>query len=328
MKSFARILILLVFPFAVLPALAAEPAYKYWRIGNPNDITAKTTAGYSLMGGGSDQDAAFKFLCEKSGGGDFLILTASDDHDYNPYIQELCRQNSVATLSVSSSEAANDPFVAATIRKAEALFISGGDQSHYVKYWKPSPMRAAIQELIDRGVPVGGTSAGLAILGEFGFAALNDSAYSPESLKNPFNDRITIDHGFLSIPHMENTITDTHFKKRDRLGRTLVFMARILQDGMAKQIRAIGVDEKSAALLEPDGKITVVGQGTGAYFYRANAAPEICKPDTPLTFRGIEVYHVPTGGSFNAASWSGSGGSAYTLNVENGVIQSSSGANY
>jgi cyanophycinase len=310
---------------------AAEPAYKYSRIGNAEDVKTKTVAGYALMGGGKDQDAAFKFLCEKSGGGDFLILTADPDKDYddyNPYIQKLCKENSIATLSIVSAEAANDPFVAETIRKAEALFITGGDQAKYVKYWKPSPMRMAMQSLIDRGVPVGGTSAGLAILGEFGFPALNDSAYSEASLKNPYNDRVMIDRGFLAIPHLEDTLTDTHFKKRDRLGRTLVFMARILQDGMAKEVRGIGVDEKSAALLEPNGSMTVVGPGTGAYFYRTATAPKICKPNTPLTFTGINVYHVPPGATFSVTAWNGSGGSAYTLNVESGVIQSSSGSKY
>lgn len=311
--------------------VAADPAYKYSRIGSAEDVKTKTVAGYALMGGGTDQDSAFKFLCDKSGGGDFLILTASSDKDYddyNPYIQKICKENSVATLSIASAEAANDPFVAEAIRKAEALFITGGDQAKYVKFWKPSPMRAAMQSVIDRGVPVGGTSAGLAIMGEFGFPAFNDSAYSEASLKNPFDVRVMIDRGFLAIPHLDNTITDTHFKKRDRLGRTLVFLARILQDGMAKEVRGIGVDEKSAALLEPDGSVTVVGPGTGAYFYRTSTLPRICKPNTPLTFTGIDVYHVPPGGMFNVVGWSGSGGNAYTLAVQAGTIESSSGSNY
>ena len=45
-------------------------------------------------------------------------------------------------------------------------------------------------------------------------------------------------------------ITDTHFVKRDRLGRSLVFMARILQDDWAKRIRAIAVEENAAVLVE------------------------------------------------------------------------------
>jgi cyanophycinase len=234
----------------------------------------------------------------------------------------------VATISIPNAEAANDPFVAAAIGKAEALFITGGDQAKYVTFWKPSPMRNALQELIRRGAPLGGTSAGLAIMGEFDFAALHDTAYSEESLKNPYNEGVTIDHNFLAIPHLENIITDTHFKKRDRLGRSLVFMARILQDGMSQQIREIAVDEKSAVLLEANGSTTVVGSGTGAYFYRPTAPPQTCKPNTPLTFRGIDVYHVPTGGKFSLVSWTGEQGLAYTLNVEAGVIRSTSGSKY
>jgi cyanophycinase len=309
-------------------AFAADSSLKIWRVGSATDVTTKSTPAYALMGGGSDQDPAFKFLCDHSGGGDFVILTASGDDDYNPYIQKLCKQNSVTTLKIPDAAAANDPKVVDALQHAEALFITGGDQSNYVKYWKPSPMKAAIQALIDRGVPVGGTSAGLAILGEFGFSAMNDTAYSKVTLKDPYDKTVTIDHDFLKIPHMERIITDTHFKKRDRLGRTLVFMARILQDDAVKQMRDVAVDEKSAVLLNADGSAQVVGVGTGAYFYSADGAPKTCKAGTPLTFGPISVYHVPTGGSFNFANWSGSGGNAYTLNVEEGVIKSSMGENY
>lgn len=325
---FLRLGLLLCSSLLICSLAPAQTTYRYWRVGNPEDVTTKTTFGISLMGGGTDQDPAFKFLCDKSGGGDFVILTASGKDDYNPYIQKLCKQNSVATILIPDAAAAKDPFVAETIRKAEALFITGGDQAKYVTYWKPSPVRDAIQDLINRGVPIGGTSAGLAILGEFDFAALNDTAYSKDSLANPFNAGITIDHGFLSIPQMKDIITDTHFKKRDRLRRSLAFMTRILHDDMAKEIREVALDEKSAAMVEADGSLTVTGPGSGAYFYRPTAPAEVCKPNVPLTFKGIEVYHVPAGGTFNLLSWTGTGGRAYTLNVENGEIRSSSGEKY
>ena len=81
------------------------------------------------MGGGKDLDDAFSWMCQKSGGGDFLVIRATGDDDYNPYIAKLCKQNSVATLVIPTREAAMDPKVAETLQKAEALFISGGDQS-------------------------------------------------------------------------------------------------------------------------------------------------------------------------------------------------------
>ena len=49
---------------------------------------AAPRAGYALMGGGTDLDEAFLWLCERAGGGDFLVLRATGTDDYNPYIQE------------------------------------------------------------------------------------------------------------------------------------------------------------------------------------------------------------------------------------------------
>ncbi len=103
------------------------------------------------------------------GGGDFLILRASGDDDYNPYIKDLCHINSVATLLLPDRASAEDPFVAATIRKAEAVFIAGGDQANYINFWMGTPVQTALNEALKRNVPIGGTSAGLAVQSEFVF---------------------------------------------------------------------------------------------------------------------------------------------------------------
>jgi cyanophycinase-like exopeptidase len=149
---------------------------------------------------------------------------------------------------------------------------------------------------------------------------MNDTAYSKETLENPFNDRVTIATNFLRVPHMQDTITDTHFVKRDRQGRFLGFMGRILADHMAKQIRGIAFDERSAGLMEPDGMVKVVGTGKGGYFYRPTHAPEVCVPGKPLTFRGIEVYRASTGATFDLAQWKGDKGESYILNVVDGSV--------
>ena len=102
--------------------LAQETKYQYFRAGNPQDVVTKTQFGIALMGGGKDLDDAFSWMCQKSGGGDFLVIRATGDDDYNPYIAKLCKQNSVATLVIPTREAAMDPKVAETLQKAEALF--------------------------------------------------------------------------------------------------------------------------------------------------------------------------------------------------------------
>lgn len=307
--------------------LANASSYQYIRLGNKVDAQTKTTPGTAMMGGGSDLDEAFRWLCSKGMGGDFLVLRATGDDDYNSYVNGLCKLNSVATLIIPNREAAQDPAVADLIRQAEVIFISGGDQSNYVRGWQGTPVQDAINAHIAAGRPIGGTSAGLAVQGEFVYGCLldkpddNDLA-STDVLPNPYFERVTLVRNFLKIPHLENLITDSHFAKRDRMGRTLGFLARLIQDGWSKSPREVAIDEKSAVLVEPDGRATVVGNGKGAYFLRPTQKPKTCKQGQPLTFQRISAYRVPAGGHFDLGSWKGDGGTAYSLSVEKGTIES------
>src|SRR5215470_12813791 len=182
--------------FAVLcvkPATAAK-SYSYFRVGSATDITTATTAGTVLMGGGTDVDAAFQWMCGRSGGGDFLVIRATGTDAYNPYIQQLCpNENSVATLIIGNRTAASDPFVISTIQGAEALWIAGGDQSNYINFWKGTPVQDQVNALIARGVPVGGTSAGMNVLAEFIYSAQASQAVtSSAALADPFNKYVTL----------------------------------------------------------------------------------------------------------------------------------------
>src|SRR6476660_7358057 len=130
------------------PAFAAKQ-YSYFRVGNAADVTTVTTGGTVLMGGGTDVDAAFQWMCGRSGNGDFLVIRATGTDAYNPYIQDLCPSaNSVATLIIPNRAAASDPFVASTIQSAEALWIAGGDQSDYINFWKGTPVEDSLNTLI------------------------------------------------------------------------------------------------------------------------------------------------------------------------------------
>jgi cyanophycinase-like exopeptidase len=145
---------------------------------------------------------------------------------------------------------------------------------------------------------------------------------SEEVLANPYFERVTLVREFLKVPHLEGLITDSHFAKRERMGRTLGFLARIMKDGWSASPREVAIDEKSAVLVEADGKATVVGTGKGAYFLRPTMGPEVCEKGVALTFRGVSVYRVPAGGHFDVISWTGRGGAAYSLTVERGRIES------
>jgi cyanophycinase len=303
---------------AIALSAAAQNTYQIWTTGSAEDIQTKTAFGIALMGGGTDQDDAFRWMIEKSGGGDFLILRASGTDAYNPYLNKLGKLNSVTTILIRDRAAASDPAVVERVRHAEAIFFAGGDQSNYVRMWRDTPLSAAIQDAVRRKVPIGGTSAGLAILGQFYFSALNDSIQSPTALADPYDSKVTIGRDFLDLPFLRGVITDSHFVKRDRLGRTVAFLARIVEDGWAAKARAIAVDEKNVVLMEADGSASLVGEGA-AYFFETTRKPEAMKP---LTLRGVGVYRMTKVGRFDVAAWKGVGGTGYEISTAGGSLTS------
>jgi cyanophycinase len=274
-----------------------------------------------LLGGAGDVDDATRFLCSHSGGGSIVVLRSSGADAYNPYFHSLCPHNSVTTLLITSAEGARDPAALDAVRQAHAIFIAGGDQSHYVNFW-PGPLLQEINRAIARGVPIGGISAGLAVLGQFVFSARNDTITSAEAFANPFDPKMTLDRDFLSIPQLRGVITDSHFSTRSRLGRTLAFMARIVHDGWAPRARAIGIDQSTAVLFDSSGIARVVGAAS-AFFLSLDHAPEVCEPAKPLTVRGITAYNLSaaSGVAFDLNSWSPQGSAQpYSLSVENGRL--------
>ena len=315
------ILLLWLSLFGMAPGASAK--WKYFRAGSASDSTVTPRPGFALMGGG-EQDLALKFLCERANGGDFLILRANTRDDYaqevNEKIRALCPLNSAATIIFSEREDSDDRKLIEHIAQAEAIFLAGGDQSNYVRFWQDTPVEEALNRHIASDKPMGGSSAGLAVLGEFSFSSMIDTIHSPAALADPYGNKVTISRDFLRIPLLTGIITDTHFAKRDRMGRLVVFLARILEDGWAKQVRAIGVEEGAAVLLDADGQAKVIGSGS-AYFLEADHSPEVCRRKAPLSFSGISVHRAPPGASFNVKDWKGAGGDDDQLDLVNGELK-------
>jgi cyanophycinase len=316
-----------------LAACTDEGPYRYFITGNPENVQAETRGLIVMQGGGDDVDENYVRMGALGGGGDFVVLRASGDDEYNDYIFKLCGCDSVETIVFTSREDSTDPFVIETIRNAEALFIGGGDQSRYVKFWKDTAVAEAINFVAAKPAPIGGTSAGMAVLGEFVYSAITESVTAELALQDPYYADITLDRNFLSLPGLSNIITDQHLQERDRIGRTLAFMARLLQDGWTTEARAIAADRETAVHFDPATHMATVFATTDhetpyAYFMRSSSTPEQCKAGEPLTFRNVEVYRLGAGGSFDVANWQGTGGIQYELSAENGSVVSSRGEVY
>jgi cyanophycinase len=315
------------------PAFAAK-SYEHFLVGNPADVVTATSGLLILQGGGTDIEENFVRMGARAGGGDFVVIRATGTDAYNPFIYELCSCDSVETLVLKNRQASFDPFVLERIRNAEALWIAGGDQSDYVTRWKGTPVEDAIHEVAGKPAPVGGTSAGMAIMSEFVYAALSASSLtSPEGLANPFHRDLTLDRDFLALPWLDRIITDQHLQERDRMGRTVAFLARLVKDGWTSEGRAIAADRETALHVNPvDGTSEVLSHGNHTtpyvYFLTTPGPPEVCEPKTPLTYRNISVYRIGPGGTFDLDTWTGQGGTAYFLSAEDGELVSSRGEIY
>jgi cyanophycinase len=308
--------------------------YTSYLTGNGADVQTTTSGGLVLMGGSTDVDEAFRWMIQKAGGGDFVVIRATGADGYNPYVfNDLGGVNSCETLIISSRTIAQNAEVATKIRNAEALFIAGGDQANYVNYWKDTPVEDAINYLINtKGVPVGGTSAGCAIMGKAYYSALSGSVTSADVLKDPYVRGVTIGRDdFVNAPILANTITDQHFTQRDRMGRLFGFMARMVKD-WSLNAKGIGVDEQTAVLVEPDGTAKVVGTNKAFFMQRNNSTvPEQCVSRKTLTWnasqQAVKVYEIPasataaSAGTFNLNTWaSGTNGVWKFASANNGVF--------
>ncbi len=312
------------------PAFAGADGYEYFLDGSPADVTAETTPGLLLAGGATDQDDAMTWMIERSGGGDVVILDAWGGDDYGPYLYgSLGGIDSCETFVFQKRSASYDPWVLQKIRDAEMVFIDGGNQWNYVSQWQGTPVEDAI-DAAAQTKPVGGISAGLAVQGEFCYAARLGTIRSSQALANPFHSHVTLVNDFLRLPNLGETITDSHFVARDRMGRLVTFLARIIEDGWARQARGIGVDEGTSLAVDQSGRARVFGQGA-VYLLRTTKAPTVCEKGRPLTFEDVSVYRVAgPSARFDLTTWVGRGGAAYSLSALAGVLSStqSGGAVY
>jgi cyanophycinase len=247
-------------PLSVLAADAPKPSgYEYFQIGDIHAATpAQTHGGLMLMGGGTEVDAAFAWLVAQAGHGHIVILRASGDDELQKYIyNDVGNVASVQTLIFHDRAQASDPRVLDIVRRADGIFIAGGDQANYVHFWKGTPLNALIDAHVRDGKPIGGTSAGLAILGRYSYGALDGgSITSKEALANPLGSAVTLVDDFLHLPplYASQVITDSHFDTRERLGRLLAFMANLAKTRHTASIIGLGVDENTALCIDEDGQ--------------------------------------------------------------------------
>lgn len=290
---------------SLLLAVVASPAmardYRRFIIGSPEAPTpGQVSPGLLLMGGGDRNFDALRWFLKKSGNGHLVVLRASQGNEVaEEFYRDVGGIASVETFVFSGPGSSNDPKILASLARADGIFIAGGDQARYVRYWKGTPVAAALDAHLRAGKPIGGTSAGLAILGEYLYGAMdNGSIRSPEALADPLGAAVTIEQDFLHVERLKGIVTDTHFKERDRLGRLFAFVAKAetLTGTPKRALIGLGVDESAALAVESDGsgRIYATDPAGGAWLVRGGFT-DVQSTGKPLGLRRVDVTGIGAG---------------------------------
>jgi cyanophycinase len=207
------------------------------------------------IGGGEERintPVVLERFIEISGGKDAYIViipTASQLDDtgsnYVTIFKGLGAKNAVSLLINSREDAQRIDYVD-ELKKATGIFITGGNQLRLSTILGGTPIAQAIRSLNAAGIHVAGTSAGAAIMPEHMIAG------GPKG-SLPNEQGVTFAPGMGLI---NKILIDQHFSQRNRLGRLL---SAVSYNPFAS---GVGICEDTAAFINPDGVIEVVGKGS------------------------------------------------------------------
>ncbi|HEV3468200.1 MAG TPA: cyanophycinase [Pyrinomonadaceae bacterium] len=191
-------------------------------------------------------------------------------------------------VDVSTREDAARPEALEVIKNATGLFFTGGDQLHITSLLGGTEMQKLIHRRHERGLVVGGTSAGAAMMS-------NSMLISGASDENPKLGGVEIGPG---MDLLVGAMIDTHFSQRGRFGRLLTAVAHYPQD------LGIGIDEQTAMVVNRtefevfgSGAVTVIDAGAMTYTSLPYAEDE-----KNLSLYGVRVHVLSAGHKFNLAA--------------------------
>jgi cyanophycinase len=247
------------------------------------------------IGGGEDREDDCGILKEfirlsKGAKARIVVMTVATDKpsvlggEYAAAFKRL-GVDEVSVVDVSSREDAKSEKGLELIGKATGIFFTGGDQLHITTLLGGTRMHGLLHERFEKGVVLGGTSAGAAMMS-------NSMFIRGESDETPRFGGMEIGPG---MDFLTGAVIDTHFSQRGRIGRLLTAVAHYPQDV------GIGVDENTALVVQGtefevigEGAVTVVDAGDITY----TNLPSIGDGDA-LALYNVKLHVLPAGHRFD-----------------------------
>lgn len=222
----------------------------------PSPITEGQSRGYVIPIGGAEEKInspiILKRFVELAGGGDSVISvipTASKLDDTGDRYKDLFTELGAGTihvLPIAEREDAQNPNYVEKLEQSTAVFITGGNQLRLSTILGGTPIAKTIRQINAKGVHIGGTSAGAAIISQHMIVGGDTGAV-------PTGGGVSLAPGMGLI---NTVVVDQHFSQRNRHARLLSAVS------YNPFLIGIGVDEDTAAFINEDNVFEVVGSGS------------------------------------------------------------------
>ncbi|MEE2903779.1 MAG: cyanophycinase [Myxococcota bacterium] len=266
---------------------------------SPSQIQDSDERGWIVPVGGAEdklhEPTILKRFTELSGGPDARIVvipTASQLEDtgerYESIFMELGAGHCASLSYVERKDTEREDWYN-LLETATGVFFSGGNQLRISAILGGTRVAKMIRRLNAKGVPVGGTSAGAAILPEH-MIAYGSKGGTPKAGMVSLSPGLGLTNRF---------IIDQHFRERDRLGRLL---SALSYNPFAV---GLGIDENTSAMIDPNNIIHVVGTGTVTVVDVTDVAhtsmPDASEGDA-LCITNVKLHVLPEGAKFDLRS--------------------------
>lgn len=248
------------------------------------------------IGGAEDkvgERAILRHFAEICHGRIAILPTASESSETGPRYERLFGElgvQDVRSLPIDERSGAEDPEVLEYLEGAQGVFLTGGNQLRLSTTLGGTSVTDLLRRRHNKeGLHVAGTSAGAAFLSEH-MIAYGDQGPTPRS------DMVTLAAGGGLI---QRVIIDQHFRERDRLGRLMSAIA------YNPRLVGIGVDEDTAAFIDPDRVFRVMGSGAVTVVDGSEVqhlSMDSVRKDSPVSIIGLRVHVLVDGGSFDLES--------------------------
>ncbi len=248
-----------------------------------------------IIGGGEDKEGECKILREfvrRAGGRSARIavmtVATSIPGELGLEYRDLFEKLGADIVDIVDTERREDASYSRNleiIENATGVFFTGGDQARITEILKDSEIDDLLHQKFDRGLIIGGTSAGAAMMPDM-------MIVEGEGETNPRLDTVVLEPGMGFLPQV---VIDQHFSQRGRLGR---FVSALIQQ---PAILGFGIDEDTAIAVNGD-EIEVIGEGAVTIVDVANISHTNLKEslhDEALAICGAKLHILPNGYRFS-----------------------------